>query len=114
MGKEVHEGPLTEPTLLIMLSLADMPRHGYAILKEIEQLSRGRVTMSTGTLYGAVRRLLEARWIRKAADPEKNQSRRERQTYDLTRRGRRVLAAEVERLEALASASRQRLRKGEV
>ena len=49
--------PLTEPVMLIMLSLAGQPRHGYAILKDVEQMSSGRVMLSTGTLYGALRRL---------------------------------------------------------
>jgi hypothetical protein len=48
--------PLTEPGLLILLSLADKPRHGYALMKDIEILSTGRVRLSTGTLYGALRR----------------------------------------------------------
>jgi DNA-binding PadR family transcriptional regulator len=62
--------PLTEPVLLILLSLADSPRHGYALLKDIESLSRGRVRLSTGTLYGALRRLLEDRWIERFAQQD--------------------------------------------
>ena len=50
--------PLTEPVLLILLSLADHPRHGYAILQDTQEMSGGRVRLSTGTLYGALRRLL--------------------------------------------------------
>ena len=49
---------LTEPVLLILLSLADQPRHGYAILQDTHKISGGRVRLSTGTLYGALRRLL--------------------------------------------------------
>jgi len=45
--------PLTEPVLLILLSLADKPRHGYNLMKDIESLSNGRVQLSTGTLYGS-------------------------------------------------------------
>ena len=45
--------------MLILISLADQPRHGYALLKDVEALSGGRVRLSTGTLYGALRRLLE-------------------------------------------------------
>ena len=62
--------PLSEPVLLILLSLADSPRHGYALLKDIESLSRGRVRLSTGTLYGALRRLLEDRWIERFAQQD--------------------------------------------
>src|SRR6185437_16125786 len=50
--------PLTEPVFLILLSLAQAPRHGYALLKDTEALSDGRVRMSTGTLYGVIHRLL--------------------------------------------------------
>ena len=51
--------PLTEPVLLILTSLADQPRHGYALIQDIGSLSGGRVRLSTGTLFGALRRLLE-------------------------------------------------------
>ena len=50
--------PLTEPVLLILTSLADTPKHGYALIKDIETLSDDRVRLSTGTLYGALARLL--------------------------------------------------------
>ena len=48
----------SESTLLILLSLAEEPRHGYSILKDVEYLSEGRVVLSTGTLYGALKRML--------------------------------------------------------
>ena len=50
---------LSEPVLLVLLSLAEQPRHGYSILKDVESMSDGRVLLSTGTLYGALQRLLE-------------------------------------------------------
>ena len=62
--------PLTEPVLLILLSLADKPRHGYSILRDIEQMSDGRVVLSTGTLYGALRRLLDDKWIERFEDED--------------------------------------------
>jgi DNA-binding PadR family transcriptional regulator len=62
-GATMEHLPLTEPVLLILLSLAGQPRHGYSILKDVEQMSDGRVMLSTGTLYGALRRLLHAEWI---------------------------------------------------
>src|SRR5215467_5493248 len=55
--------PLTEPVLLVLLSLAEQPRHGYSILKDVEHMSSGRVVLSTGTLYGALQRLLSQGWI---------------------------------------------------
>jgi len=90
--------PLTEPVLLILLSLAGQPRHGYSILKDVEQVSDGRVVLSTGTLYGALRRLLDDDWIERLE--EKNGS-RGRQAYRLTSRGRKNLQFEVSRLKHL-------------
>jgi DNA-binding PadR family transcriptional regulator len=50
----MDQSPLTEPVLLVLLSLAQQPRHGYSIMKDVEQMSDGRVMLSTGTLYGAL------------------------------------------------------------
>ena len=55
--------PLTESTYFILLSLSPEPKHGYAIMKEVQELSEGRVVLSTGTLYGALKRLLDEGWI---------------------------------------------------
>jgi DNA-binding PadR family transcriptional regulator len=101
--------PLTEPTLLILLSLSPGPKHGYAILKEVETLSEGRVRLSTGTLYGALKRLLDAGWIVRVDDPEPNSTDRERKAYILTDRGRNILQAEVERLRKLVMVAKVRV-----
>jgi DNA-binding PadR family transcriptional regulator len=90
--------PLTEPVLLILLSLADQPRHGYSILKDIEQMSDGRVVLSTGTLYGALRRLLDDKWIERFEDEDTS---RGKQSYRLTANGRRNLRFEVDRMKKL-------------
>ena len=97
--------PLSEATFLILLSLYSAPRHGYAILKEVETLSNSRVVLGTGTLYGALKRFLDAGWIRRVADPEGETS-RDRQAYDLTAEGRRIVGAEAARLETLAKVAR--------
>ena len=99
--------PLSEPVLLILLSLADAPRHGYALLKDIEALSRGRVRMSTGTLYGALRRLLEDRWIERFAQEDTS---REKQAYRLTTAGRAQLDGELDRMKQPTRAASARLR----
>jgi len=100
MSQEVtmEQLPLTEPVLLILLSLAGQPRHGYSILKDVERMSDGRVILSTGTLYGALRRLLDDDWIERF---EERQSSRGRQAYRLTAHGRRNLQAEVTRMKQL-------------
>jgi DNA-binding PadR family transcriptional regulator len=90
--------PLTEPVLLILLSLSEHPRHGYSILKDVEEVSAGRVVLSTGTLYGALRRLLEDGWIERFAEDDTS---RGRQAYRLSAKGRRTLQAEVSRLKQL-------------
>ena len=95
--------PLREPTFFILLSLSPGPKHGYAILKEVEALSEGRVLLSTGTLYGAIKRLLNRSWIRRVDDPIPNGTARERKAYTLTEFGRRVLNAELERLQKLVA-----------
>ena len=98
--------PLTEPVLLILLSLAGQPRHGYSILKDVEQMSDGRVVLSTGTLYGALRRLLEEEWIERI---EEQDSSRGRQAYRLTARGRRNLQLEVGRMKHLTRLANVRI-----
>ena len=85
--------PLREPTFFILLSLSPGPKHGYAILKEVETLSEGRLKLSTGTLYGAIKRLLDRDWIHRVDDPLPNSTERERKAYILTEQGRRVLNA---------------------
>jgi len=99
--------PLTEPVLLILISLADRPRHGYALMKDIEILSTGRVRLSTGTLYGALRRLLEDRWIERF---EQEDTSREKQAYRLTAAGRGQLRQELARMKQLTHAAAVRLR----
>ena len=81
---------LSEPVLFVLLSLAEQPRHGYSILKDIESMSGGRVLLSTGTLYGALQRLLDNGWIERV---EEEDAPRDRRTYRLTSRGRRNLQA---------------------
>jgi DNA-binding PadR family transcriptional regulator len=100
--------PLTEATFLILLSLSPAPKHGYAVMKEVRDLSNGRIKFSTGTLYGAIRRLLEQGWIKRVADPEPNPTNRERKAYALTDKGRKIINAEVERLKSLLSTAEQR------
>jgi DNA-binding PadR family transcriptional regulator len=105
--KSEPTSPLTEATFFILLSLAPAPKHGYAIMKEVKMLSKGRIVFSTGTLYGALRRFLEQGWIRRVNDPEPNPTDRERKAYALTERGRKVVNTEMERLRSLLSTAQQ-------
>ena len=101
--------PMTETTFFILLSLAPGPGHGYAIMKDVQKLSQGRVTLSTGTLYGALKRLLEQGWIERVDDPAAAENGRERKAYRLTNLGQAALDGEVERLNALLAAAGQRV-----
>jgi DNA-binding PadR family transcriptional regulator len=89
--------PLTEATFFILLSLSPSPKHGYAIMKEVKNLSDGRIVFSTGTLYGALRRLLDQGWIKRVNDPEPNHTDRERKAYALTERLKSLLATAEQR-----------------
>jgi DNA-binding PadR family transcriptional regulator len=98
--------PLTEATFLILLSLAPGPRHGYAIMKDVHTLSNGRIALSTGTLYGALKRMLAQGWIVRVeeCDPGTGTTEggRQRKAYNLTTFGRDILRAETDRLKNLA------------
>lgn len=104
--------PLTEPTFYILLSLAPGPKHGYAIMKDVEALSEGGIMLSTGTLYGALKRLLDQDWIERLDDAEPAGAPadpgRPRKAYRLTQLGRRSLEAETTRLERMVGMARTR------
>ncbi len=104
-----RELPLSEPTFLILLSMLRSPRHGYAIMKDVNLLSQGRIELGTGTLYGALKRMLENQWIEPAELPDEEQDGRERKTYRLTTHGQELLKAELARLQSLIQAVRLRV-----
>jgi DNA-binding PadR family transcriptional regulator len=93
--------PLTETSFFILLSLATSPKHGYSIIKEVEAMSEQRVILATGTLYSALRRMLDDGWIDRVEDIPSNGNLRERKFYQLTDLGKRILEAEKERLQNL-------------
>ena len=100
--------PLTETSFFILLSLATTPKHGYGIIKEVESLSAGRVVLAAGTLYSALRRMLEDGWIEELderPDPALDDERR--RYYRLNGLGERVLDQEARRLEHLVQMARQ-------
>jgi DNA-binding PadR family transcriptional regulator len=102
--------PLSEPVFLVLLSLAEQPRHGYSILKDVESMSGGRVQLSTGTLYGALQRLLDQGWIERI---EEDEAPRDRRTYRLTSRGRRNMQMEIERMRHLTKLAGLRIARKE-
>jgi DNA-binding PadR family transcriptional regulator len=103
--------PLTEPTFYILLSLALEKKHGYAILKDVEALSDGKVRLSTSTLYGALGRLLDQGLIERVPNDEEENTGPglPRKAYILSQTGRRILEAETRRMQALVTTARLRL-----
>ena len=100
--------PLTETEFFILLSLAPEPKHGYAIMKGVRSLSDGRISLGTGTLYGALKRMLEREWIvRREGKEPLEETGRTRKSYALSSLGRRILAAETHRLQILVQVARQ-------
>jgi DNA-binding PadR family transcriptional regulator len=94
-------GRFSEPALLILISLADGPKHGYAMTQDIEVLSGQK--LGPGTLYGAITRLEGRKWI----EPLPSEDRR--RPYRLTGAGQRVLKHRLEGLRAMAKIGQARL-----
>ena len=101
--------PLTPAVFHILLALADGPKHGYGIMKEVEGVADGQVKMGPGTLYGSIKRMLATGLVEEVderPDPERDDERR--RYYGLTKFGRGVLAAEVRRLSDLVHVARRK------
>ena len=101
--------PLAPATFQILLALVGSERHGYAIMKEVTTRTDGAVQLGPGTLYGALKRLLESGLVGKGserADPELGDDRR--RYYKLTKLGLRVARLEARRLDAMVRAARQK------
>jgi DNA-binding PadR family transcriptional regulator len=99
--------PLTPAVFNILLALADGEKHGYGIMQEVEANTKGQVLMGPGTLYGSIKRMLQADLIEESderADPEMDDQRR--RYYKLTALGRRTLRMEAERLAAQVKIAR--------
>jgi DNA-binding PadR family transcriptional regulator len=99
---------LQEPTLLLLTALADAPRHGYALIKEVDVISSGRVRLRTGTLYTALSRLQQQGWVQVTG--EEVIDGRHRRYYALTSAGADALEAETARLRATVQEADRRLR----
>jgi DNA-binding PadR family transcriptional regulator len=103
--------PLSEQAFFILLSLAPGRKHGYAILKDVEELSGGAIVLSTSTLYGALSRMREQELIVRVSIDEAANPRPglPRKFYELSDTGRRLLEAETQRLQVLLLLAQQRL-----
>ncbi len=99
--------PLPTAVFHILVALADRDRHGYSIMQDVAQRTDGKVRLSAGTLYSAIRRMLEQGLIeelRTSPDPANGDERR--RYYRLTDLGRAAAAAEARRLNDLLSQAR--------
>jgi DNA-binding PadR family transcriptional regulator len=99
---ELHDlGRFSEPALLIMISLADGPKHGYAMTQDIAEVSGQK--LGPGTLYGGITRLEARGWIEPLPSDDR------RRPYKLTTSGHRVLRHRLDAMRAVAKIGRARL-----
>ena len=100
--------PLSPATLHILLSLAGEERHGYGIMQEVARQSEGQYKLGPGTLYDNLQKLMDLVIVEEAPRSEDDDPRR--RYYRLTGLGRRILMAEVARLEGVVREARMHLR----
>ncbi|MBN2616898.1 MAG: helix-turn-helix transcriptional regulator [Spirochaetales bacterium] len=96
MNEKSEKGPLTEAIYYILLSLVE-PLHGYGIMQRVMELSKGRLEIGAGTLYGAINNLLQKDLI----EPKKSPVESRKKVYKITDKGLLVLNDELLRLEEL-------------
>ena len=107
--KTPTDAPLTPAVLHILLALSTEERHGYGIMKQVRRESQGRVKMGPGTLYGSIRRMMDAGLIResdKRVDPAMDDERRI--YYTLTGLGRKALNAELDRYRGVVAVATEK------
>lgn len=93
---------LSRSAFVILLSLADRPRHGLGVIEDIEARTGGEVRLGPGTLYGTIKRLVERGYIRETQDaPDPSDDDPRRRYYEVTPQGRRMVANEAARLQTL-------------
>src|ERR1700693_6190033 len=101
--------PLTPAMFHVLLALAGDDLHGYAILKDVELRTGGKVRLSTGTLYGIIKRLLnDGLIVELRSRPTESEDDERRRYYRLTSQGRQVATAEAERMDEILSIARPR------
>lgn len=96
MPESSDRGALTEAVFYILLSLHE-PKHGYALMQQIAEMTGDRVMLGAGTLYGALNTLIKKGWIEDYEDDSNDR----RKAYLITEMGREIFAAEIVRLKEL-------------
>jgi len=108
MAKSNNNAPLTPAVLHILLALSTRERHGYGIMKQVEEESQGKVKMGPGTLYGSIGRMIDAGLIAesdKRIDSEMDDERRV--YYAITALGQKALSAELTRYDDVIALARR-------
>lgn len=93
---------MSDPTILVLASLADGDKHGYAMMEDIQGFAG--IRLGPGTLYGAITRLEERSWIRPVASGDR------RQPYTITSAGREYLTMQLQQLNRVVKAASRRLK----
>jgi DNA-binding PadR family transcriptional regulator len=102
--------PLTPTVFHVLVALASGPRHGYAVAREVEELTEGRIVMGPGTLYGSLQRMQEAELIQETANPgDAGLHADRRRYYKMTPLGSAALEAESERIMRAVTVAQARL-----
>lgn len=100
--------PLTPVEFHMLAALSSEPRHGYGIMQEVRERSEGTVRIGAGTLYTALKRMLDGGLVRETDDAAASDANDRRRTYALTPFGQSVLRADARRLEQLVSYAREK------
>lgn len=109
MSSRVGVKPLTSSVFYILMALADGDRHGLGIVDEVEERTDGAVRLGPGTLYNAIRKMVEGGLIEESSrrpEPEEDDPRR--RYYRITEEGRDALEREAERLARVMKAVREK------
>jgi DNA-binding PadR family transcriptional regulator len=109
MTATISTPPLTPAVFHILLALSGAERHGYGIMKQVEADTQGKVNMGNGTLYGSLKRMLDAGLVEesdKRVDPAMDDQRRI--YYQITGVGAQALAMELERYKRIVTIAQER------
>ena len=101
---------MTPAVLHILLSLVSEDRHGLGIAADVKDFTQGRLTLGPGTLYGTIKRLLDAGLIQDLGAPQGEDDDPRRRYYRITQKGRRALEAETDGLSSVLGVARRRLK----
>lgn len=91
--------PLTEALFYILLTVRNA-NHGYGIIQEVSEITKGRLKLGPGTLYGAINSMLSKGWIKLYSEDKASRKKKE---YLITEKGKEIFSMEVERLKELVN-----------